>query len=519
MRTIVLIILVLLGLFLLIEAEFSLNWPIAHDEAPLFYEAFLMRAEGRLPYRDLFDFQLPGAYAAFYLLGLLSRFDPMRIRILDLMLLSSLLGVTFMFMSRHGWKPALAGILIFGLKYLEGGPSMALQREYLLLIPMALGIWVFSRKDDPANGQPFLSLGRFPVFMAGQPYQRYGLVGVCVGLAATIKPQAAIGLLPFIAVTAWEWNKSRDRNIIPELLSLGLGFFIPILVMLFWLSATGLLKPFLDIAINYWPLYSQINGQLVVTTGTERWVQVLDQFWRLGGNGIWLIPAAAGVYLILRSPNLPDAERRKVLLYLGMMVSFAIYPALSGQFFEYHYLPFLYFVMLVSSLCMVKFEGTHWQAGGLAALAFALVIATRPSMALVQQLQGKPAATVGGRDDKITAYLASHLKPGDTVQPLDWTGGTLQAMLATRATLATSFVFDFYFYHHVSDPYIQGLRDRFIDEMQLAKPTYIIEVTAMDKPWVAGADTSREFPELRAYISENYVVDVQRDDSMIYRKR
>jgi len=117
---------------------------------------------------------------------------------------------------------------------------------------------------------------------------------------------------------------------------------------------------------------------------------------------------------------------------------------------------------------------------------------------------------------EIANFLDRKLKDGDTVQPLDWTGGTLLAMLETHSRIATPYVFDFYFYHHVSTPYIQGLRADFMNNLQTANPRFIVEVTAIDKPWITGLDTSREFPELRAYLNENYSIAIQKDDYTIY---
>ncbi len=92
-------------------------------------------------------------------------------------------------------------------------------------------------------------------------------------------------------------------------------------------------------------------------------------------------------------------------------------------------------------------------------------------------------------------------------------------MLETHAPLATEYVFDFYFYHHVSTPYIQNLRADFMDELREARPRFIVEVIAIDKPWLSGADTTREFPELRAFLNENYSVTIHEDDYLIYERR
>ena len=97
-----------LALLFIAQAWLSLQWPIAHDEAPLFYEAFLMRAEGSIPYRDIFDFQMPGSFAAYYALGTLSGFNAFGIRILDMLILLSLIIITFFFMQRFGKMSAFA---------------------------------------------------------------------------------------------------------------------------------------------------------------------------------------------------------------------------------------------------------------------------------------------------------------------------------------------------------------------------------------------------------------------------
>ena len=178
MRRISNILLILLAVLLVVQAGYSTQWPITHDEAPLFYEAFLMRAEGLVPYRDLFDFQMPGSFVAYSILGFLSGFDSFRIRILDLIILTALLVITFFIMRRFGKTPAFAAAILFGLKYLQGGPSMSLQREYLLLIFIALAVWISMRDELTLKHRITL--------------------GLLFGLAAVIKPHAAIGLIPIL---------------------------------------------------------------------------------------------------------------------------------------------------------------------------------------------------------------------------------------------------------------------------------------------------------------------------------
>jgi hypothetical protein len=289
----------------------------------------------------------------------------------------------------------------------------------------------------------------------------------------------------------------------------GAGFLAPVIAVLAWLGFTGALTQFLNIAANYWPLYSQINGQMDITSGTARLSLLLNQTLRLGGLGLWLIPAAIGIYF---------NQNKKTYLLASLALCYAIYPAFSGQFFPYHYIPFTYFIILLASLSITPIDlRPSTKAFILHVSSFILILSLLlPSQTFLRQLQNKPLSTSTDRAVEMTNFLKRKLNDGDTVQPLDWTGGTLLAMLETRARIATPYVFDFYFYHHVSTSYIQSLRADFMTDLQSARPRFIVEVIAIDKPWITGPDTSREFQELRAFLTENYSIAIQKDDYTIY---
>jgi hypothetical protein len=264
---------------------------------------------------------------------------------------------------------------------------------------------------------------------------------------------------------------------------------------------------------------------MAITPSAERMAYLLNQVWGLGGHALWLIPATFGIYL---------NQNRQTYLLASLALIYALYPALTGQFFPYHYIPFIYTIILIASLSLssnYQLPITNPSMAPLAPLRASLqspislillttiLLTVRPSQTFLRQLQGKDIATSSERSAEIADFLAENLEPGDQVQPLDWTGGTLLAMLETRAPIATSYVFDFYFYHHISNPYIQSLRADFMTQLQESKPRFIIEVTAIDKPWVTGEDTSRDFPELRKFLNENYSVTIEHEDYIIYEIR
>ena len=491
--------LILLAALLVAQAAFSLQWPIAHDEAPLFYEAFLMQ-NGHMPYRDFFDFQMPGSYLAYSLLGILSNFGALRIRILDLAILAAISTITYFAMRRFGKATALAAVILFGLKYLQGGPSLSLQREYLVLLFISLSIWI--GVSDSLT------------------FRKRLMLGLLYGLAATLKPHAALGLLPFLLFDIADLRQRRElslQSLTKQIIfPVTLGFAIPVSLITLYLIITHSLFPLIDIILNYVPLYTQINGEMAVTSSAERTAYLLNQLWRLGGGGLWLIPAGFGIYL---------NRNRQAYLLGSLAIIYTLYPALTGQFFPYHYIPFIYTIILVASLSTNYQPSTtnhspftiHYLSPVI--LLLTILLTVKPSQTFLRQLQGKDIAIAADRAAQISTYLEKNLEPGDQIQPLDWTGGTLLAMLENRAPIATSYVFDFYFYHHVSTPYIQSLRADFMNQLQESKPHFIIEVTAIDKPWVSGEDTTRDFPELRAFLTENYSVTMEREDYIIYERR
>lgn len=488
MRRITSFVILLLAIFLIVQAIFSLQWPLAHDEAPLFYEAFLMQ-NGNIPYKDFFDFQMPGSYIIYYLLGIISNFGPFRIRILDIIILASIILITYLALKKINPTSAILAGILFGLSYLSAGPALSLQREYLILI--------------------FLSLAIFISLQENLSFKHRLMLGLLFGLASTIKPHSAIGLIPIILFDIFPL---RDSSWFKKIIFYAIGFFIPILFIIIWLASTNALTPFLDIALNYWSLYSQINGELVILSSTERLSYILNLVWRLGGHGLWFIPAAFAIYL---------NHNKQTYLIASLALCYAIYPAFTGQFFPYHYILFLYFIIILASLSIPSFQfpTPNSLIINLSSFFFllTLIFTIRPSQTFIRQLEGKEIVTSSDRAVEIENFLEKNLEQGDLVQPLDWTGGTLLAMLETRAPIATEYVFDFYFYHHISNPYIQNLRNDFMKQLGESRPRFIIEVKSVDKPWVGGDDTTRiKFPELQNFLDENYSITIQKDDYVIY---
>ncbi len=505
----------LIGL-LALTALFAFNWRYYHDAPIFFYISLLIDKFGIIPYRDLFEYNMPGTYFADILVGRLTGYSVLGVRILDYFLLAVIIFLGWLWMRKlSGWA-GLFGGMAWGLVYLALGPTAMMQREYMMMIPILCAFAAYANISPRRNAFRFL------------------ITGFCLGLSSTIKPQAFIGLLPILAV---EWISLPAVSINPLKQKLGLffgrimlwlmvGFLIPWVVVFFYLGIHGALPQFLDIVFNYLPLFAHMNGNHQVVTGIPRIFALVQDYLALGGYGIWIAPALLGLFLVQQSPELSPEKKTRGTLLLLMVIAYSIYPAFSGQFFPQHWLPFVFFLFQAAFFCLtVKAESGsaifRWLPAGVL-MVFSISLMRPDTLYNIHQLikyHEMPAANnpIEGRVDEIAAFLEANAHPGDTVQPLDWVGGAVHAMLIARVKIATPFIYDEYFYHDLNVPYVQQLRLRFIGDLQQARPRFVIDVYD-DGPSAepTGPNTSMDFPELRAFLAANYSVVQEGQGYRIY---
>ena len=331
-------------------------------------------------------------------------------------------------------------------------------------------------------------------------YWRLFSVGLCFGIAGTIKLQALIGLpcvIIFLLAQMHERARLDFRSMARATLIAGLGVALPLVVMVVALWYMGALADFLEIASNYWPLYGSLTGTHVTIVNGERPAYLLQGYWSYLSHFWLLLPAVVGCLVALWPGILLPRQRREIYLLIGMALIYGIYPGISGQFWAYHWLILSYFATQLVSLCFVEGRSARpigWSLlpviVALAAMVMSIQLPVETSTQLARQEVPGPK---DGRVDEIAGYLQSHLREGDTVQPLDWTGGALHAMLIAQAPIATRFIYDFHFYHHISTPYNRQLREEFMTELAARPPRFIIEINT-NKPWVSGTDTTERIP-------------------------
>jgi hypothetical protein len=489
-RAVTAALLVLAGLLAVTAAD-SLRWPYIHDSPLMLYAGWHV-AGGGVPYRDLFDMNVPGTYFVMWALGASFGWEPLGFRIFDVLCLSLLAGGTYRWLRRCGRAPAVAASLTFPLWYLAAGPSTSMQREFLALVPL---VWL-------------LALGESGL----RPPVRYFAAGLLAGAAALIKPQFLLLALPPLARLALVAPPAERERLSALLGTMGAGLGLPFGAAAVFLAHRGGLDAFIDIASGYWPLYAQLSGSHHAISGLDR-LRYLAESTLEGVANPYLVPAFAGVWA-----GFAEARHRSTAWTLAALIAAAaLYPAFSGQFWTYHWLPLQFVLLSAASLGLMSSSlARPWGTGNLVRAAAAsivlIAVGSTAVRALVASSSGDPASDVvrsraraRGVPGEVAAFLRTHLRPGDLVQPLDWTGGAVHGMLEARARLATRFMYDFHFYHHVDTPYIARLRRQFVRQLAAARPRFVIRVFD-GRPWPAGPGTSREFPALDALLASEYRV-------------
>ncbi len=496
----------------------SLGWRMKVDAPLLHYMAFMVDVQDAVLYRDLFVTTFPGAIL--FHLAMLKTVGPSNLAFMatNLAWIIALGAVTWALLRPFGKRVALGGPVLFALAYLQSGAIMVLERDLILILPVAGAVLIHARARWSSDKRAFW-------------------IGFLFALACTFKPHSGIGLP---AVLVCEWLRDRDSGIAITAASIwrkflyaGLGFAIPIVAVFGWLASTGGMPAFLDILGNYLPLHVRLTRFHEYMEGTERldyYVKMASQFglgsgfghpFGLGQPG-WLLASVVGTIAILAKGGLDAPRRRLVLLFVTLAVLYWVYVVMAGQFWEYHWMPFRYAIVVLASLCLARMPGL---AGGgvrawspLAALVLSFVIVVPLSRETIRQFKGKgPTPPRDLQAEVIAEYLVERLEPGDTVQPLDWTMGGIHAMLLAEARIATAFPSDYHFYHHLHKPYIQSLRERFIADLRKASPRFILEMT--DRPMPFGDHTAKTFPKQSELLATEYFEAKRGSGWIVYERR
>jgi len=468
----------------------SVSWPLVHD-APLMHYVAWRIAQGAVPYRDVFDMNFPGVYLLHLLVLTTVGAGDLAWRLFDLAWLAATGVVLFAIAAPWGRPAALGAALFFALYHVAGGAWQAGQRDFLLCVFLLAGALGVARWTEARAGAG-----------AGRPV---GLVGggLALGAALMVKPHA-IGLAAAFAVlVAATARRSKDGIVRPVGILVAGVAVVPLAVGI-WLAAAGALPAWRSIVLDYLiPLYSRLGR-------SRPWLIYRPDVWLAIAVGVPLSVAAA------------IAGRRfgprHAVAAVGTAYGVAHFLA-QAKGWEYHLYPLAAFATLLLFAEVGVAASSPRRPAAIAVLLAVLVPAAL--------LAGKAAATSpagwerakAAQAHRLSDELAARLRPGDTVQVLDTTGGGIHALLRLGVSEPTRFIYDFHFFHDLGHPTIEALRRELVRGLDARPPRLIV---LFEEGWPSGGYARLDsFVELRERLARydlvrpgpGYRIYAQRDRS------
>ena len=180
------------GLFFM-QLVLSLNWPLLNggDAAFLHYIAYLINEHDFVPYRDIFEVNMPGTYLFHMAIGKLFGYSDFAFRLVDTTWLTLTLIVSWLLMRPFGRVVAFSACFLFGLVYFKGNVYHSLQRDFIVLLPIATALLLGTQR------KPYHSINLIHL-----------LQGILFGLAGLIKPHFIIGLPVIILYNYLHFNEN-----------------------------------------------------------------------------------------------------------------------------------------------------------------------------------------------------------------------------------------------------------------------------------------------------------------------
>jgi len=467
---------------------------LIHDAPLMHYVAWLI-AQGAVPYRDVFDMNVPGVYLLHLgVISLLGEGDRAW-RLFDLAWLGLTAAALFGFSRRMGdaWSGLGAGLL-FVLYHLSGGAWRAGQRDFLLCLFLVLAAWGAARAWESGGAFSPLAWG-----------------GLAAGAGIMIKPQAALFSIACAVVSAAGARRSGALRAFAVWCAAGLA--VPVLVM-GWIAWRGGLGPFRLIFADYvLPLYSRV-GRVSVWEGLR---------WHVYGWQIWSCLIVLGVLGLSMHVEKPYGIRR-MLAWLGAVYGF-LHFAVQGKGWEYHLYPFAVFLCALASVPLAaRAKGglsSRWSAAPTLSRAVAsalLVIAV--GLLCVKGVQAADARWIADKEARVSGLvrdLAGLVGSGASVQVMDVTEGGIHALQRLHVRQPTRFLYDFHFFHDEDDPRIQALRAEFARDLERGSPAAVV---VFREPWRGkGYERLKDFPAVDRLLARDYRLAVESDGYRIYAKR
>jgi hypothetical protein len=439
----------------------SLDWPLIGDATIFHFIAsqFLM---GAVPYRDVFDINMPLIYFIHSAVIATAGMGDVAWRAFDLTSAAFVSSLILMLVWPAGRAVAILAVLVVLVTHLLLGPFSAGQRDFLMSIP-ALAAALASAKaaEDRQHDRFYLML-----------------VGVFAMAAASIKPSGMLLLLlPVFTMPKRDWRELRWVIIGAA----GTGILV-----FGTLAARGGLEPLITTMQELMPRYASLGRTVSEMSGDVV---------------VWLAPTAGLALAAVLNISAPKPPRVRAMI--GLSLFGLIHVLVQGKGWFYHVYP-----LGIGLAC--------WGAWSLASLppwraAACLIVTAITPIWLAQEeaLIRTRMYQVLHSASAMQAALEERLPRGARVQMLDSDNGAFLAMARAGMRQATPHIqwFSLIFAE-------DSVRRDFLTALEDDPPAAVL-LTNSQWPQPDGFDAADRWPELAALLASRYVLDRSENENGI----
>lgn len=466
----------------------SLSWPFILDASFLHYIAWLI-TQGAVPYRDIFDMNLPGTYIVHaVVIKLLGKSD-FAFRIFDIGCLFLIALIACAFTKKSGRINACLAAGFFCAFHFYNGNLYCGQRDYVVLLFIMSALYFF-------------------VLYLEKDFNRFFLViaGLLLGYGICIKPFCAFWV-PAIAVIIFFYNSPGRSKKTFDLLLFGLSATVPAGVFLCWLAVIDGLHDFIEIYTQYIPqFYMKMRF-------AQRFSMLNVSF--LGFPVVWMLIVVTGssVFSALEQKK---TDIRGILLLLGVVFGLISYIAQDKDNF-YHLYPVIFFVFLLGlySIGPYRRPGAVFQ---MLLIIVMLYIGSGLSYYSIKHALASEWKFVWYPDymTSLDNDLHGRIEPPDMIQRFEYEMPGTKILLKRGIRQPTRYLSDTFLFFEIDHPVTQKIRREFLTDL-LENPPVLLVVSKNGWP-LDGYERLETFPELFDWISKQYILDIERPWYRIYKR-
>ncbi len=485
--------------------------------------------DGRMPYRDVWDFKPPGIFLIFALAQALFGKTMLGVRILEV---TGLIATVFAFQRLGG---ALTGRRSVGLIAAAVAAHVHAQLEF----------WHTAQPETFGGYLTVWALALTVTHVAGpRRWRRYAVVGVLFGVAFLFKPPLGGGALVCAAYAArHEMLTSGSRKAaLKPFVVMGLSSLAPIALCGLWFVAKSAWTELYWTLFVFTPGYTALGWENSSVTGMY-YHAFTEGFFKYSA----LLPAGVVAAIALLPAHF--REREGVFLVVGVIAMHLAGIAMQGKFFPYHYgatLPLIAFVsaigirkvwsrctrggfggvlaffsfvgvLVVTRSAVRDVPGTYWQRTGIRMRALLSGQVLRDRKVLDKQLYFVADYNLQA-DRDVALELKRSTEPGDPV--FVWGFEPAIYWISDRPA-GTRFVYNVP--QRVSWDRSRA-RAELLKDLDRTRPKMFVVQRNDVFPFVTGDTLDSRgalgtFPELMAVLQQRYELVKRIEDFDIYKKR